>query len=128
MAPPPTRIIASVINMSQYLLCSGAEVPSRMSVLSQADAIAPNNPNPVSAFELEAETAPSLRPEYLAYFVGSRGSAIHVWFSFRFNVAGDLGGALPLDIGCETDAGFRCSAEHVPGGDEYNRYVQFVLE
>ncbi len=127
MTSPPTRIVASVINKTQYFLFSGAEVPSRMDVLSQADAIAPNNPNPVSAFELEAETAPSLGPEYLAYFVGSEGGARHVWFSFCFNIASDLGGALPLAIGCETDVGFPCSAEHMPGGDEYTRYVQFVL-
>ena len=127
MATPPTRIIASVINKTQYFLFGGAEVPSRMDVLSQEDSIAPYNPSPVSAFELEAETAPSVGTEYLAYFVGSEGSARQVWFSFCFNVAGDLGGALPLAIGCETDAGFPCSAEHISGGDEYTRYVQFVL-
>ncbi len=127
MATPPTKIIASVINKTQSFLFSGAEVPSRMDVLSQEANIAPYNPSPVSAFELEAETAPSVGTEYLAYFVGSENSSQHVWFSFCFNVAGNFGGALPLAIGCETDAGFPCSAEHMPGGDEYTRYVQFVL-
>ncbi len=127
MATSSTRIIASIINKTQYFLFSGAEIPSRMDVLSQTANIAPYNSSPVSAFELEAETTPSVGTEYLAYFVGSENSGRHIWFSFCFNVAGDLGGALPLAIGCETDAGFSCSAEHMPGGDEYTRYVQFVL-
>ena len=127
MAPPSTKIIASVINKTRYFLFSGAEVPSRMNVLSEESTIAPYNPSAVSAFELKAETAPSVGTEYLAYFVGSEGSGRHVWFSFCFNVAADMGGALPLAIGCETDAGFPCSAEHMSGGDEYTRYVQFVL-
>ena len=74
MAPPSTKIIASVINKTRYFLFSGAEVPSRMNVLSEESTIAPYNPSAVSAFELKAETAPSGGTEYLAYFVGSEGS------------------------------------------------------